>query len=416
MTSDAESSGADVSGERGDAAENSGSVTTPSRSEGTAGNKEKRGKKAVREAKRVLARPAATLSLGERLSSLAEQAAAVYDLSSPIDTYGDGVVADLERRVAQLLGKEDAAFFPTGTMAQQVVLRCWAERTGNNRVVLHPLSHPEVFEANAFERVSGLYPVRATGAPRQPTAEEIRGLPESFGALMLELPLRDAGYLLPTWDELVGVTEAARERGAVVHFDGARLWECTTHFGRPLEEIAALADTVYVSFYKSLDGISGAAVAGPRSLIEETRIWRHRYGGRVVQQFPAALSALVGLERELPRLPEYVAHARLVAAAMAEGFRDTRLGWFKVRPEVPHTHQFQVWLPFAAETLEAAVIRQAEESGIALFQSPWWEPGVPPGIALTEVTVSAAGLEWTPADVRAAVCDFVRHVETSPVT
>ncbi|WP_352231850.1 beta-eliminating lyase-related protein [Microtetraspora sp. NBRC 16547] len=320
-------------------------------------------------------------------------------------------MADLERRVAESLGKEDAAFFPTGTMAQQVTLRCWAERTGNGRVVLHPLSHPELFESDAFRRVSGLRPVRATGAPRHPTAEEIRRLPESFGALMLELPLRDAGFLLPSWEELVEVTEAARERDAVVHFDGARLWESTTHFGRPLNEIAALADTVYVSFYKSLDGLSGAAVAGPRSLIEETRLWRHRYGGNVFQQFPAALAALAGLDDELPRLPEYVAHARLVAGAMAEGFRDAGLAWFTVHPEVPHTHQFQVWLPFSAEALGDAVMRQAEESGIALFPRPWWEPGLPPGVAVTEVTVSAAGLDWTATDVRAAVRDFVNSID-----
>ena len=367
--------------------------------------------RAVRDAKRVLARPSATTSLHERLTSLLEQGPSVYDLDSPPDTYGDGIVADLEKRVAELLGKEDAAFFPTGTMAQQVVLRCWSERTGNDRVALHPLSHPEVFEADAFRKVSGLRPVRATGAPCHPTAEEIRGLKEDFGALMLELPLRDAGYLLPTWDELVDVTRAARERGAVVHFDGARLWECTPHFGRPLDEIAALADTVYVSFYKSLDGMSGAAVAGPAALIEEARIWRHRYGGRVFQQFPAALAALIGLDRELPRLPEYVAQAGMVAAAMADGFRAAGVGWSKVLPEHPHTLQFQAWLPFPAEALVAAAAQQAEETGVAVFQMPWWEPGIPPGISLTEVTVGAASLDWTPDEVREAVQDFVRRIE-----
>ncbi|WTJ96639.1 beta-eliminating lyase-related protein [Streptomyces sp. NBC_01537] len=365
----------------------------------------------MRNAKRVLARPSATVSLRERLSSLIEQGPTVYDLSSSPDTYGDGVVADLEKRVADLLGKEDAAFFPTGTMAQQVALRCWAERTGSKQVALHPLSHPEVFEANAFRTVSDLHPVRTTGAPRHPTAEEIREIPERFGALMLELPMRDAGYLLPTWEELVAVTHAARERDAIVHFDGARLWECTAHFGRSLAEIAALADTVYVSFYKSLDGLSGAALAGPHSLIAETRIWRHRYGGRVFQQFPAALAALIGLDRELPRLSEYVAQTHMVASAMADGFRDAGLGWFKVLPEKPHTLQFQAWLPFPAESLVEAAARQAEETGVAVFQMPWWEPGLPPGIALTEVTVGAASLDWTPGDVREAVMDFVRRIE-----
>ncbi|WP_236569752.1 low specificity L-threonine aldolase, partial [Streptomyces sp. MBT59] len=206
-----------------------------------------------------------------------------------------------------------AAFFPTGTMAQQVALRCWAGRTGNTTVALHPLSHPEVHEGGALGVVSGLRTVRPTSEPRLPDAEEIRDFPEPFGTLMLELPLRDAGFVLPSWEELTAVVDAARERDAVVHFDGARLWECGPHFGRELSEIAGLADSVYVSFYKSLDGLSGAVLAGPSTLVEEARVWRHRYGGQLFQQFPAALSALVGLERELPRLPSYVAHAKVVA-------------------------------------------------------------------------------------------------------
>ncbi|MEV5648103.1 beta-eliminating lyase-related protein [Nocardia sp. NPDC052254] len=370
-----------------------------------------RHERAMRTAERVLARPSATTTLRDRLTALLEDGSSVYDLSSAPDIYGGGIVADLERKVADLLGKEDAAFFPTGTMAQQVALRCWAERTGNRKVALHPLSHPEVFEANAFRLVSDLHPVPATGSPYHPTAAEISSLPATFGALMLELPMRDAGYLLPTWEELVAVTQAARERNAIVHFDGARLWECTSHFDRTLAEIAALADTVYVSFYKSLDGLSGAALAGPRSLIAETRTWRHRYGGRIFQQFPAALAALVGLERELPRLPERVARTKVVASAMAEGFRAAGLSWFKVLPERPHTLQFQVWLPFSAESLVAAATRQAEDTGVAVFQMPWWEPGMPPGLSVTEVTTDAESLTWTADDIRAAVIDFVRYLE-----
>ncbi|EFF92327.1 threonine aldolase, partial [Streptomyces sp. e14] len=246
-----------------------------------------------------------------------------------------GVVAALEEKVAGLLGKEAAVFFPTGTMAQQVALRCWAARTGNPAVALHALSHPEVHERHALSQVGGLRPVRVTGEPRLPTAAEVRGLDEPFGALMLELPLRDAGFLLPAWEELTEVVEAAREREAVVHFDGARLWESTVHFGRPLTEIADLADSVYVSFYKSLGGYGGAALAGPAELAEEARAWRHRYGGAVFQQFPTALSALIGLAEELPRLPEYVRHARVVAAALREGFAAAGLPWGAGAPRGP---------------------------------------------------------------------------------
>lgn len=365
---------------------------------------------AWRAAPRVLARLGFLAPLGERLALL-EAAGSVYDLDEDSDIYGNGVVAALEQRVAGLLGTEAAAFFPTGTMAQQVALRCWAGRTGDPTVALHPLGHPEVHERNAFSQVSGLRPVRITNEPRLPTAEEVRDFEEPFGALMLELPLRDAGFVLPTWEELTEVVDAAREREAVVHFDGARLWECTEHFGRPLAEIAGLADSVYVSFYKSLDAFGGAALAGPATLIDEARAWRHRYGGNVFQQFPTALSALIGLERELPRLPEYVRHARVVAAALSEGLEAGGLPWFRVHPEVPHTFDFQVWLPYDSEVVAEVAIGAAEETGAMLFANYWDPKG--PGLSCTEVYVRAAGLEWTAGDVRAAAEEFARRLRGS---
>ncbi|WUJ32823.1 beta-eliminating lyase-related protein [Streptomyces sp. NBC_00388] len=364
----------------------------------------------MRGADRVLAWPSAMATLGERLAALAAGAGAVYDMDAPVDIYGDGVVAELEQRVAGLLGFPAAAFFPTGTMAQQVALRCWAGRTGDPVVALHPMAHPELHERGAFGAVSGLRTVHPTSAPRLPTAAEVRDFEEPFGTLMLELPLRDAGFLLPSWDELVAVVGAARERDAVVHIDGARLWECAPHFGRGLAEIAGLADSVYVSFYKSLDGLSGAVLAGPASLIDEARTWRHRYGGQLFQQYPAALSALLGLERELPRLASYVAHAKVVAAGLADGFRAAGVPWFRVNPEAPHTHQFQVWLPYEADVLSEAALVQAEETGVVLFSRFHPAPGGVPGVSLTEVTVAEPGLAWSAEDVTEAVGEFVRRL------
>ncbi|MCX5391467.1 low specificity L-threonine aldolase [Streptomyces sp. NBC_00094] len=351
-------------------------------------------------------------TVGHRLRELADWAELAGHGDRPLDTYGNGAVEEVERRVAEELGLPAAVFFPTGTMAQQIALRCWAGRTGSPVVALHPLAHPEVHEGGALGAVSGLRTIHLTDAPRLPTAQEVRDHPEPFGTLMLELPLRDAGFVLPSWDELTEVVEAARERDAVVHFDGARLWECTTAFGRGLPEIAGLADSVYVSFYKSLGGLSGAALAGPEDVMEEARVWRHRYGGLLFQQYPTALSALRGLDVELPRLPSYVRHARVVADAVREELAEAGTGWFRIHPETPHTHQFQVWLPYDPEALTAAALAQTEATGTALFRR-WFTPGAggPPGVAFTELTVTEPGLEWTAADVRAAVRDFLSRIE-----
>lgn len=347
-------------------------------------------------------------SLRERLAALAEEGAAVHDLDGRADMYGDGVVRVLERRVAALLGTEDAAFFPTGTMAQQIALRIRAERAANPTVAMHPLGHTEQHERHAHAVLSGLRSIWPTTAPRIPTLAELRAVDEPYAAMILELPLREAGFVLPEWADLVAVAAVVREEhGAALHLDGARLWESTVHLGHPLAEVAALADSVYVSFYKTLGGISGAALAGDAGFVRTAKAWRHRYGGQLFEQWPAALAALAGLERELPRLPGYVAHARTVAAALAEGVAG--VPGARVHPAPPHTHQFQLWLPYGAERLTEVGLRMAEETGTALFGG-WRESG-PPGTAMTEVTVLRPALEWSAKEVTEAVGVFLERLE-----
>ena len=76
-----------------------------------------------------------------------------------------------------------------------------------------------------------------------PTVADLERLGGGLAAVLLELPLRDAGCLLPEWDDLVALTTKARELGVAVHVDGARIWESQPFYDRPLDEIAALADT-----------------------------------------------------------------------------------------------------------------------------------------------------------------------------
>jgi threonine aldolase len=366
----------------------------------------------MRTCERRLSGSSGTKTVRESLQALADtagsasaEAAAAYGLDEPTDVYGDGIVAKLEKRVAGLLGTEDAAYFPTGTMAQQAALRCWAAETGSELVATHPLAHLEVHENHAYRDLTGLRGVWPTSQPRNPTAEEVRESALRFGVISFELPLREAGFVLPTWDELVEASTAARDRGARVHFDGARLWESAGHFGRPLDEIAGLADSVYVSFYKSLGAVSGAAVGASASFVAALKVWRHRYGGRLYQQWPAVLSALIGLDGQLPKLPGYVAHAKAVAAALAEGGRNTP--GVRVFPETPHTHQFRLYVPFDPDTVRRAGVEQIEHSGKGLFH--FWAPAQPPGFAFTEVTVAEDAAGWSAAEITGAFADLLER-------
>ncbi|MGC0417570.1 threonine aldolase family protein [Embleya sp. AB8] len=342
----------------------------------------------------------------ERLANLTAYAQDRVDPDEWPDLYADGgAVARLEARTAELLGTEAALLFPTGTMAQQVALRCHAGATGSDVVGIHPRAHPLTYERGAISILSGLRPLTLTQGPGQITAEDIRTSGERFGTLFYELPLRDHGFVLPEWDELIATVQAARDRDAALHLDGARLWESSTHFARDLTEIVDLFDSVYVSYYKGLGASAGAALAGSAELIEEAHAWRHRYGGRPFQVWPMALDALAALDRTLPRLPTYVGHAATVAAGLA------RVPEATVFPVVPHTHQFQLWLPYPAELLARVGLEIAAERGVWLAGG-WSEPGLP-GRSFAEITVAESALEWTADQVADEFGAFVERVRKS---
>ncbi|MFF0270601.1 threonine aldolase family protein [Kribbella sp. NPDC004536] len=321
------------------------------------------------------------LPAADRLRELAEAATA-----DQVDVYGNGgEVAALEQEVAELLGKPAAVFLPTGIMAQQAVLRVYADRAGTSRVAVHGLAHLLVHELNALEEVHHLRIERMTSEPRQPRPDELAAIPGNLAAVTLELPLRDAGFVLPTWDELVVFSRSCAERGVPLHLDGARLWESTPYLGRSLAEIGALASTVYVSFYKILGGISGAALAGPEDMIAEVRRWQRRLGGNLFSMFPYAVSARNGLRTVLPLMDDL--HERAVEVAMSlqsEGFR--------VFPEPPHTNSFRVYAPRAAESIERAAVERMERTRESLC-GPWTAADVP-GWSWVELVITPMTLDW----------------------
>ena len=205
---------------------------------------------------------------------LARLAAAADELDLEWDGYGErGAVARLEEEMAELLGTPAAVLVPSGVMAQQSVLRVHCDRAGSTRVALPDLSHLLHHEADGPRLVHGLRFEHLTSGRQTPTADHLAAVPGHLGAVLVELPLRDAGCLLPPWDDLVALSAAARERGVALHVDGARLWEAQASYDRPFPEITGLFDSVYVSLYKGLGAMAGAVVATDD---------RHRRGAEAV--------------------------------------------------------------------------------------------------------------------------------------
>jgi threonine aldolase len=309
------------------------------------------------------------------------------------DMYGGGGAVDLlERQVAELLGKPAAAFFVSGTMAQQAMLRVWCERRGSRRVAIPDLSHLLAHELDGPRLMHGLRFESLTEGRTTPTGDDLRAMTPGLGAALIELPLRDAGCVAPSWEDLVGLSEAARALGVPLHIDGARLWEIQPFYDRPLAEIAGLADSVYVSFYKGLAGLSGATVVGEEDAIGELREWRQRMGGQLYRMSPYAVSALVGLRDRLPRMGECVAWSHAFAAELVS------LG-LRVNPEPPHMNTFEVFVDSPLPEVQERLARLMERERVQP-SGPWVATDVP-GITMTEVTCYESALGFDPAKVAA---------------
>lgn len=315
-----------------------------------------------------------------------------------IDRYGEGgAVAALEEEIRDVLGKPAAVFMPSGVMAQQIALRIHADRRSVRTVAFHPTSHLELHEEKGYQRLHDLVGLQI-GDPRELiTIDDLRAIGEPVAAVLFELPQREIGGRLPVWAELGEQTALVRARGAAVHLDGARLWESTPFYGRTPAEIAALFDTVYVSFYKGLGALAGACLAGERDVIDEARIWRRRHGGTLFGLWPNAASGLAALRRRLPSMPRYYEHAR----AIADELRG--LDGIEVVPDAPQTPMMHLHLRVDDKAFLDTARRIAEEQSIFTWTRTM--PGLTPRTRVVELTVGDATLEFTPG----AVADLIRR-------
>ncbi|MFL6144544.1 MAG: threonine aldolase family protein [Labedaea sp.] len=303
----------------------------------------------------------------------------LLDRMAPGQAEADAVPR-LERRIAELLGKPAAAMFPSGTMAQQVAMRIHADRRGIRTVAFHPQCHLETHEHKGYAVVHGLAASLVGGPFSLIQLSDLEELREPIAALLLELPQRDIGGQLPSWADLVAQTGWAGERGAAVHMDGARLWEAQPFYDRSHAEIAALFDTVYVSLYKGLMGIAGAMLAGEQDLVDHARIWRDRLGGAVDRAWPMAALAERGLDVLLPRMAEFTARARELAAALTE------LPGVRVVPDPPQTPMFHLHVDAAPTAVSEASVWLAERGGLVPPRYTW--PATSPWQSRFELNVS----------------------------
>jgi threonine aldolase len=245
------------------------------------------------------------------------------------DVYGDDpTVKALERATADLLGKEDAVYMPTGTMTNQVGIRVHTEP--GDAVLFDQNAHVYILEAGAPAAYSGVLPrllpgVRGIFTPQD--VEAALGNTHPFFPTTIQAPTKllcaenthniGGGAIWPI-EQLRAVAAAARSFGLAVHLDGARLWHATAATRIAEADYAALFDSVSVCFSKALGAPVGSCLAGPKDFVTRARRFKQQIGGGFRQAGIIAAGALYALQHHRQRLSETHRTAQRFAQGLAQ--------------------------------------------------------------------------------------------------
>jgi threonine aldolase len=242
------------------------------------------------------------------------------------DVYGeDPSINALERRAAELCGREAALFVPSGTMANQIGMGLWAGR--GDEVYAHCEAHVLIDEAGGVAALWGAQTrwLQSSGhaldpdelADAVPMDESDIHRPRAR-LLCIENSHTGSGGRVWTGEALARVTGLAHELGLRVHMDGARLPNAAVARGCTLAEASAGADSVSFCLSKGLGAPVGSVLAASAEAIAEGRRLRKLLGGGMRQAGVLAAAGLYALDHNAARLAEDHARARSLAATLAE--------------------------------------------------------------------------------------------------
>jgi threonine aldolase len=231
----------------------------------------------------------------------------------------DPTVLELERRVADLLGHEEAVYLPTATMANEIALMILGER--GTELIVEEAAHIMTAELGGAALHAGLQTRGVPGHLGRISPEQIRATTHagtSFhvprtSLVAVENTHNNAGGIVWPLEELQAVVATARELALKLHLDGARLLNASVASGVPPRELAKDFDTVSLCLSKGLGCPLGALIAGSHELMYAARREKHRAGGAMRQAGIVAAAGLYALDHNVERLAEDHARARRLA-------------------------------------------------------------------------------------------------------
>ena len=239
------------------------------------------------------------------------------------DVYGeDPTINLLEKRAAEIFGREAALFVPTGTMGNQIALRLLTQP--GQEIICESRAHILDWEMATAAVFSGCL-IRAVPTPSgmltwkdiEPVIFKRGSFRAATGAIEIENSANLAGGRVTPLSVMQEIWENAKERKLPVHLDGARIFNAAAFLNADVKTLTRGFDTVMFCLSKGLGAPVGSMLVGSTQLMDQGRIYRKALGGGMRQAGVLAAAGLIALEQMPARLHEDHANARLLAEALA---------------------------------------------------------------------------------------------------
>ncbi|MGA9121422.1 MAG: low-specificity L-threonine aldolase [Bacteroidota bacterium] len=239
------------------------------------------------------------------------------------DVFGeDPTVNKLQAEVASILGKESALFVPSGTMANQLCIKC--HTSAGDEIIAERGAHVFNYETGGAAFLSSVQIHIVDGEHGILQADQIRRvirprlyyMPRTRLVCLENTHNRAGGTIYPI-EVIREIRTMATETGLRMHLDGARLWNACAATGISPADYASSFDSVSVCLSKGLGAPVGSVIAGSQAFIDDARHFRKIFGGGMRQAGVLAAAGLYALKNNRERLTEDHEHAAWLAKELA---------------------------------------------------------------------------------------------------